>query len=61
MLDHTDADKLQEESDSVSAAVKTRETLEQVTILFSGDSGDGVQLTGGQLTATSAVLGNTEK
>jgi 2-oxoglutarate ferredoxin oxidoreductase subunit alpha len=37
---------------------KTREALEQVTILFSGDSGDGMQLTGSQLTATSAVLGN---
>ena len=42
----------------MSASAKTRETLEQVTILFSGDSGDGMQLTGGQLTATSAVLGN---
>lgn len=38
-------------------AIKT-ETLEQVTILFSGDSGDGMQLTGSQLTTTSAVLGN---
>jgi 2-oxoglutarate ferredoxin oxidoreductase subunit alpha len=37
---------------------KTREALEQVTILFSGDSGDGMQLTGSQLTTTSAVLGN---
>jgi 2-oxoglutarate ferredoxin oxidoreductase subunit alpha len=42
----------------MSASPKTREALEQVTILFSGDSGDGMQLTGSQLTTTSAVLGN---
>jgi 2-oxoglutarate ferredoxin oxidoreductase subunit alpha len=29
-----------------------------VVILFSGDSGDGMQLTGDQFTNTSAVLGN---
>jgi len=29
-----------------------------VTILFSGDSGDGMQLTGSQFTNTSAVFGN---
>jgi len=39
-------------------SAKTREELEQVTILFSGDSGDGMQLTGSQLTTTSAALGN---
>ena len=42
----------------MSASAKTREPLEQVTILFSGDSGDGMQLTGSQLTTTSAILGN---
>lgn len=42
----------------MSAAPTTRSPLEQVTILFSGDSGDGMQLTGNQLTTTSAVLGN---
>lgn len=31
---------------------------EEVTILFSGDSGDGIQLTGSQFTDTAAVLGN---
>ncbi len=35
-----------------------RRQLEQVTILFSGDSGDGMQLTGTQFTNTSAVFGN---
>jgi 2-oxoglutarate ferredoxin oxidoreductase subunit alpha len=34
------------------------ETREQATILFCGDSGDGMQLTGNQLTVTSAVYGN---
>ena len=42
----------------MTASAKTSEQLEQVTILFSGDSGDGMQLTGSQLTTTSAMLGN---
>lgn len=33
-------------------------SLEQVTILFSGDSGDGMQLTGSQFSNTSARMGN---
>ena len=33
-------------------------TLNSVVIRFSGDSGDGMQLTGGQFTHTSAFLGN---
>jgi 2-oxoglutarate ferredoxin oxidoreductase subunit alpha len=37
---------------------KTLEVLDQVVIRFAGDSGDGMQLTGGQFTQTSAVLGN---
>jgi len=32
--------------------------LERVVIRFAGDSGDGIQLTGSQFTATSAVAGN---
>jgi 2-oxoglutarate ferredoxin oxidoreductase subunit alpha len=51
-------DKVQLVSDLMRASPKTREALDQVTILFSGDSGDGMQLTGSQLTTTSAVLGN---
>ena len=42
----------------MSTSAKPREELEQVTILFCGDSGDGMQLTGSQLTTTSAILGN---
>lgn len=42
----------------MSASGTGREQLEQVTILFSGDSGDGMQLTGNQLTTTCAILGN---
>lgn len=35
-----------------------KEIKEDVTILFAGDSGDGIQLTGGQFTDTAAFLGN---
>jgi 2-oxoglutarate ferredoxin oxidoreductase subunit alpha len=35
-----------------------RVELDRVTILFSGDSGDGMQLTGTQFTTASAMLGN---
>ncbi len=34
------------------------EKLEEVVIRFAGDSGDGMQLTGGQFTSTSALVGN---
>lgn len=34
------------------------EVIEQATIRFAGDSGDGMQVTGGQFTNTSALLGN---
>ena len=39
------------------SSIKKQE-LDQVTILFSGDSGDGMQLTGSQFTTTSALFGN---
>ena len=32
--------------------------LEKVTILFAGDSGDGIQLTGTQFTTNTALFGN---
>ena len=32
--------------------------LDQVTIRFAGDSGDGMQLTGGRFTSETAILGN---
>lgn len=38
---------------SVTTKIKT-----DVVILFAGDSGDGIQLTGSQFTATSALYGN---
>lgn len=37
---------------------KKTEKLSSVTIRFCGDSGDGMQLTGGQFTTTSALAGN---
>lgn len=43
---------------SEPTAAKDLRELEQVVIRFAGDSGDGMQLTGGQFTRTSAVMGN---
>lgn len=37
---------------------KETKVLDEVTIRFAGDSGDGMQLTGGQFTNTSAAMGN---
>ena len=42
----------------MNPATHDRVELERVTILFSGDSGDGMQLTGTQFTTASAMLGN---
>lgn len=39
-------------------SVKERKELQEVTIRFAGDSGDGMQITGMQFTNTSAVFGN---
>ena len=36
----------------------TLETTKEITILFAGDSGDGIQLTGTQFTDTNALFGN---
>ncbi|MEE9395059.1 MAG: 2-oxoacid:acceptor oxidoreductase subunit alpha [Planctomycetota bacterium] len=44
-------------SDS-NGAEKSVERLDQATIRFAGDSGDGMQITGMQFTNTSAILGN---
>src|SRR5213595_3075023 len=37
---------------------KTVEERERVVVLFAGDSGDGMQLTGDRFTSATAVLGN---
>ena len=39
-------------------SAKPREILESVVIRFAGDSGDGIQLTGSQFSAASALAGN---
>ena len=39
-------------------AQKQTKSVEEVTIRFAGDSGDGMQLTGTQFTDTTALLGN---
>jgi 2-oxoglutarate ferredoxin oxidoreductase subunit alpha len=36
----------------------SQEPLHEVVIRFAGDSGDGMQVTGGQFTSTSALVGN---
>lgn len=43
---------------STEAPARPTTTLDSVVIRFSGDSGDGMQLTGGQFTDTSAFVGN---
>ena len=37
---------------------KSREELEAVVVRFAGDSGDGIQLAGGQFSVTTALAGN---
>jgi 2-oxoglutarate ferredoxin oxidoreductase subunit alpha len=44
--------------DSITKTKLPIEEIEAVTIRFAGDSGDGMQVTGGQFTATSAIIGN---
>ena len=43
---------------SSQANSKTSEKRKRITIRFAGDSGDGIQLTGGQFTTTTAMFGN---
>jgi 2-oxoglutarate ferredoxin oxidoreductase subunit alpha len=38
--------------------INSTEIKEDVTIMFAGDSGDGIQLTGTQFTDTAALFGN---
>src|SRR5918996_1139022 len=41
-----------------TAATPAREIRESVVIRFAGDSGDGMQITGGQFTVETALAGN---
>ncbi|MCI0333615.1 MAG: 2-oxoacid:acceptor oxidoreductase subunit alpha [Planctomycetes bacterium] len=43
---------------TTTAAQKTTRTLDDATVRFCGDSGDGMQLAGSQFTNTSALVGN---
>ncbi len=45
-------------ADSTARIPRPTEELDEVVIRFSGDSGDGMQITGSQFTNTAAVLGN---
>lgn len=44
--------------ESRPVAPHNRQQLKSVTVRFAGDSGDGVQITGGQFTNTTAIAGN---
>ena len=43
---------------ALKTAAKPIEELDSVVVRFAGDSGDGMQLAGTQLTGTSALAGN---
>ncbi len=45
-------------TEKTPAGTRRVETIDDVIIRFAGDSGDGMQITGGQFTATSAIVGN---
>ena len=47
-----------EGSTTVTVEGAIREQVEDVVVRFAGDSGDGVQITGGQFTLTTALAGN---
>jgi len=47
-----------EGSNAVAMEGAIREQVEDVVVRFAGDSGDGVQITGGQFTLTTALAGN---
>jgi 2-oxoglutarate ferredoxin oxidoreductase subunit alpha len=47
-----------EGSTALSKPQPVRQELENVVIRFAGDSGDGMQITGGQFTQTTALAGN---
>ena len=47
-----------EGSTAVAVNKLPREEVEDVVVRFAGDSGDGVQITGGQFTLTTALAGN---
>ena len=47
-----------EGSTALKPAEADREPLESVVVRFAGDSGDGIQLTGGRFTASTALAGN---
>ena len=47
-------------SQSVETTPKARREVDvdSVVVRFSGDSGDGMQITGSQFTSTTAIVGN---
>ena len=47
-----------EGSTPLSVDDPSRQEVDDVVVRFAGDSGDGVQITGGQFTLTTALAGN---
>ena len=45
-------------TDTQSQSAMPPIAVEDVAVRFAGDSGDGMQLAGGQFTATTAIVGN---
>ncbi|HEV8240818.1 MAG TPA: 2-oxoacid:acceptor oxidoreductase subunit alpha [Thermoanaerobaculia bacterium] len=52
------ADAESQDAQQPAALRSNQEPLHEVVIRFAGDSGDGMQVTGGQFTSTSALVGN---
>jgi len=52
------ADAESQDAHQPAALRSNQEPLHEVVIRFAGDSGDGMQVTGGQFTSTSALVGN---
>lgn len=48
----------EQDTESLSKSLKKIRNLNNVTVRFAGDSGDGMQLTGNQFTDTVAIFGN---
>ena len=46
-------------TETTTAPPRRKETLESAVIRFAGDSGDGMQITGGQFTNTAALWSGT--
>lgn len=58
MSSTTDQEVVSASTNGTAARSTQNQSLEEITIRFAGDSGDGMQLTGSQFTTTTALFGN---